>query len=794
VVLWYARARRQLLWLARFFLTTPMAHATPTLHITPSTLSLSNGYARAVVDTAHPQITSLCGAFDGSGKWKSILAADGFRLEREDEDGTVYSSASGAAQQPTVTVLSNTSDLVSVRVDGIVDLVGSPLVRESWQLSLSAGSRSIELRVEGGLLHDAQARAVRHGLYLSTPTSITGLFSQGVVQMKGARPRADFFGTNDTASRVFALGSGGALDLRATHNVSVNTVLLSSSSGHPYWSGVQHVVAGDFAPRDRWCGGWAGQPARSLTRGTAWTSSLTLSPNDRAFPTGDVPAPPSSSASAPPLLGGRDLEALLTGIYGSAVGPLCTFPNRVTPGMHVAQIATTIARPDRGYQGNYNFFDPDNFLSLSALIYSGDPYLQQQARLVIERSGAFLKPNGQLPHHFVNEKPQYTALSGATQTGPNTFWTLAALQYARNSGDIEWLKSYMPTLRKAAAFCFQLIDPAMGLMKAPGSLMIDVFIRANYTADSNAMVVGFLREFAEAEAAVGNASGASALLAQADTVAAAVNKHLWASPSNSMRANGDGGDHYLTQRNPDGTTRDFVDYDANLIALAHGIADPARADKVLSRIDGGRCSAASGGGPQFVSEVYYGKDDTTHGNVGDSWCSMGRIEWFDAHARRRMGGPSHLTAFNSSLGRIQADLLQDVWLHERYDCAGKQQPNRTDAYFEYPSVVAMLLFEVRYGVRLGFARVAVAPWGAPPSWRLRLGNVLIDYAPSSINVSVPGVGLRSHDISGLPPQSAFVVQRCDGSGPTSVSTDDTGTLHFDAPVGVNCTTRAAAAK
>ena len=50
----------------------------------------------------------------------------------------------------------------------------------------------------------------------------------------------------------------------------------------------------------------------------------------------------------------------------------------------------------------------------------------------------------------------------------------------------------MPTLRAAASFCFQLIDPSTHLLLAPGSLMIDVFIRANYTADSNAMMVGLL--------------------------------------------------------------------------------------------------------------------------------------------------------------------------------------------------------------------------------------------------------------------------------------------------------------
>ena len=69
---------------------------------------------------------------------------------------------------------------------------------------------------------------------------------------------------------------------------------------------------------------------------------------------------------------------------------------KVVSGKRVAQIATTIAGPGRGYAGTYNYFDPDNFISLSAMIYSGNRYLQEQARAVVERSGAFLKPNGQV--------------------------------------------------------------------------------------------------------------------------------------------------------------------------------------------------------------------------------------------------------------------------------------------------------------------------------------------------------------------------------------------------------------
>lgn len=50
------------------------------------------------------------------------------------------------------------------------------------------------------------------------------------------------------------------------------------------------------------------------------------------------------------------------------------------------------------------------------------------------------------------------------------------------------------------------------------------------------MMVGFLNEFADAEASVGNSTGATALRAEATAMASAVNKYLW-----------DGTDHYVTQ-------------------------------------------------------------------------------------------------------------------------------------------------------------------------------------------------------------------------------------------------------
>lgn len=618
------------------------------------------------------------------------------------------------------------------------------------------------------------------------------------------------------------------------------------------------------------------EPTSAAVAATGWSTSAMISPNNRNFPASQLITNSSNLPSG-------DLAAVMTGIYGSAPGCLCTFPNSpACPGMEgkgekLGQIATTVARSDRGYAGTYNYFDPDNFFSMTALIYSGEPFLQEQARTVIERSGSFLcigdvgKSHkctyGQLPHHFVGDTPTFLALSGATQTGPNTFWVKSALQYARNSGNLAWLKSYMPTLRAAAAFCtslhvllccvfvfscaysipfflfytirmafslyawlmydavhacnqnqrgggtkqntralthsctflllflsllgFDLINPENHMLLAPGSLMIDVFIRQNYTSDSNAMMVGFLNEFADAEEAIGNTTGAAALRAESTSMAAAVNKYLW-----------DGTDHYVTQVNPDDmdcaqthSCRDFVDYDSNLIAVAHAIpTTAAQGAAVLKRIDTGiqKCTALQGGGPQWTSEIWYGPHDTTSGNVGDSSSAMGRIAWFDSKARKVVGD---VKGFDTYMAVMQKDLLTYTWMHERYNCDGKMAENRTAAYFEYPSTVAIMLREIRYGIELGFGHVAVAPM-PNTAFNYHIGNVNVDYNPSGTTyIKVPPSGANGADrefrFAGMHVNATYVVDAAADCAEAramsvsaelhaSVATDTAGVLKFKA--------------
>ena len=150
-----------------------------------------------------------------------------------------------------------------------------------------------------------------------------------------------------------------------------------------------------------------------------------------------------------------------------------------------------------------------------------------------------------------------------------------------------------------------------------------------------------------------------------------------------------------------------------------------------------RGSAPTGGrvgGPQWVSETYYGKHDTTGGNIGDSASAMGRIAWFDAKARKVVGD---VDGFDAQLKVLKADLLEYTWMHERYGCDGKMQTNRTAAYFEYPSTVAILLREIRYGITLGFDHVTVDPMPRA-AFSYHVGNVDIDFTPNGTSyIHVP---------------------------------------------------------
>lgn len=261
----------------------------------------------------------------------------------------------------------------------------------------------------------------------------------------------------------------------------------------------------------------------------------------------------------------------------------------------------------------------------------------------------------------------------------------------------------MPSIRFSADFLLNAFDKNVGLLNVGNSLWIDTFIRANYTTDTNAGAVILFERMADAELFLGNQSGSTFYANLAETIRGAMLTYLW-SPQN---------DHFCTQSDPvpgqpgkvNICTRDFVDYDSNLLAVAAGAVNGSLAQALLNRIDAGPCTHQHA---TWVSEIFYDAANCNSGNTGDSAISMGRISWADAMARKRMGDAANAAVFTDLvLGPVQYELLANTWMNERYQCQGL--PAHSDHYIEMPEIVGMMLVEVKYGIELGFNFIGVDP-------------------------------------------------------------------------------------
>ena len=711
-------------------------------------LALDNGYVRAEFDLERPQIDVVRADFGGRGRYAADLTSaaagplgqSGIVLERDD-----HASSEGAGDDLRVRVLRDSRREVVVRIDGIVDDPADPLVTSSWTLALQARERAFRLRTDTRALRDGEVRGVRIGAHLS-PQSAHGFFDRGVVQIMNS-PNPDFASAGEL-ERAYFVGApgGGTIDFDA--DGQRETVLHSRAicgnapAGGDARSGLELVLAGSHPERDRWTArSWDDAEPTAVRAGERWRTDATIAGNGHDFPSGGLVEPRDN-------LPADDLRAIYTAVYATAAGVLGTYELG-------GSAYPTLATPGRNYGDGNSFFDPDAWQVVRALLYSGDRYLQRQAREVIERSGAAMSEAGQIPHHFNGAEPTFVAISGATQTGPNIFWIAAALDYAAATGDYRWLREQMPRIERAVDFITDRYDPELQLISAPGPLWIDVFIREHFTSDTNAFMVGLLRRVADAEEFTGSRGLAGERRRLAAAIAEGMNERLWS------------GDHYITQLNPDGTTRDLVDYDANVLAVAFGVAPPDRAQAALARVDSGPCTH---GRATWVSEVFYGPDDTYNGNTGDSATAMGRIGWADAHARRAVGDAA--TYREAILEPLRADLLERTWLTERYDCAGNAI--RSPYYHEYPEVVAMLLREITYGIEVGLGSVTVDPL-EPRPFDYDVGDVEVSYSARRVEIAAPGEGEREYAVHGLIPRARY---RVSGAGTRRADAD--GVLRFDA--------------
>jgi hypothetical protein len=744
---------------------------------------VENGYLQLQFNKQYPQIDVLKADFLGEGQYGKNLIADkgeytGVVLERQSFDGNTlkrHSSSFGAVSGVINSkILQNSTDIVSIVFSGIVDDYSDPTITSDWTVTLARGERSFDLRIVSSAVKDSSDTVnIRVSAYMM-PISVFGLFNRGIQQMMNNTKH--YFASTDKLQHWYSLGFHpqeeqiGCIDLRP--KFKDNVIMVSNVfNTTEYRSGLQLLIAGTYSGKyDRW----------TLDTTTSGVTIIPIAQGQVLIPVNetiygnnyDFPA----SLVQPGLkMKLEHIRSIFTGVYASPAGAIYSYqiPNVIAP---------TLMVPDRSkaYGDLYNFYDPDSWLSISTLSYSGDAYLQDQSRKLLETSLKFMLPTGQIPHHFfANEttplQPIYVAISGATQTGPNCFWILAALQYVKATGDEEWLRQTMPSIEKALDFLTTMYNDKYQMIIAPGPLFIDVFIRSNFTSDTNAMMVNILREVAQAQIYLGSTDKAQKNVELAEKIAEGINKYLWNE------------DHYITQMNPDGTIRDFVDYDSNFLAVAFNIPSADRAQSILKRASKGTCLHGSPNAyrPTYVSEKFYSSPNCYLNNTGDSKVTMGRIGWAEAHARAVLNDADGILQY--IVDPMIQEVIKHTWLYERYDCSS--QPVHNPYYIEYPEMVVMLLRELVYGINIGLNTLVVNP--IEKEFEYRIGDVHVRYSRDNVLINAPGAGRsKAIRIHNLEPNRVYSVeisyQQLVNKRVTmksfTVTTDDQGMLSFDSRV------------
>jgi hypothetical protein len=786
-------------------------------------ITIDNGFTKVEFDTVSGQIVGLYGDFHGTSAYSNSVLAAPFGTEVTNALNEATCADSGFKSNVRVAWHSQTAERVSFSASNIVDCEVNSLVSETWTVTLDQNSRYVDVSVAGQTMRSGRVQSITHSLYLNT-LSVYGLFDRGVAQMMGNEGTC--LGSNQSIGDAYFIGNSFGLDLRRDKTVANSQIVLHSSgttsAGASYSSGFEEILVGSYPNLSgnyyqSWLKCWPRGDTTEVAGTETWLRTYSLGPNNYDFPLRALPS--DATVSNLPFF---DLQTYLMGLYGSPVGCLQSYYDDQT-----GIIAPTISHPDVGYSPDTNFFDPDNFISVSAMMYSGDEYLMQQVRDVLERTGetmcgigsnqlksycdlprqrirhvpmhvprfhgpvthdlrkstgaskhlrssASAERSGQLMHHFISLAPTYESIAGSEQLGPNIFWTWSVLRYVALSQDSDFAAKMLPYVDLSTKFLLTFFDETMDLIYAPGPLWIDVLVRENYTSDSSPILVPLLNLIADYYDYLEEDPDFSSLLRSVGSrIVTAMNKYLW-SPE---------GDHFITQLNPDGTTRDFIDYDSNLLTVAFNVADSDKVAALLNRVDNGEYTHIRA---TWCSEIPYTGDACdcyiVGGTVcGDSVVTLARIGWVDALARKQVGD---LQTFNDLLlTPLQNDLVENVWLYERYDANGTQI--RTSYYFEYPSLVTMMLREVRYGINIGVSDVSIDPFPIA-DFSYHLGALNIEYSQSSVQIGLPGSSdlakSKTVKVFGLQPSVNYAVSGT-GSCSTVTSTssavaDETGLLQL----------------
>lgn len=177
-----------------------------------SALALGNDFIQVVIDVAHPSI-QLFGDASGQQNFTTPSMATPIALQQWSGGKFVWKPAPGKLH-----VLSNTTDNVTVSIEGIVDNTDDVMATETWVLTVLSASRSVTWTAMGSSNVSKPEVTVFHTLGM-TSSSIYAFFKDGVVQMRDYT-----FGTfvaSDHADRIYALGGGSSLVSRTLSLISL---------------------------------------------------------------------------------------------------------------------------------------------------------------------------------------------------------------------------------------------------------------------------------------------------------------------------------------------------------------------------------------------------------------------------------------------------------------------------------------------------------------------------------------------------------------------------------------------
>jgi hypothetical protein len=785
---------------------------------------METNYVKVSFNAELNAVDGVYADFLGGKNFTVNLLTQPFQLEvvaTTHNDGVKYRTVSFDLQDD-----KNLNQHEQLKFESILQVGGEDIVQHTWNIRVSPLSRKITIETQGIILKDVEVSRISYGLYLPNP-SLYGLFDSGIAQMMGKAHAC--LGSDETLERAYFMGGGSAMDTMFSTSYIDSShqnpeVVLISSANDDYKSAIQHVVFGNYPRKSKkltsaWSKScWAEAQPIKLLSGEKWNTKVDLIPNNYNFPAYLLSNIDDSLNNMP----FEYLQPYLTGIYGSPVGCIQSYYEN-----QKGIIAPTISHPDIGYDPDTNFFDPDNFISLSAMLYSGDSYLMNQVKTILERTAETMcgignnqdkkycgldrqrlnhKPHlssrfvrlsttdnlnfnassraGQLMHHFISLAPTYESIAGSEQLGPNIFWTWSVLRYIGLSQDYVWAQKMFPFIDLSTKFMLSFVDSNKDYMiNAPGPLWIDVVVRENYTSDSNAMMVPILQEISQFYEYLEVDPDFSQELREISLkIQGGINKYLWAASQ----------DHLVTQLNLDGTSRDFVDYDSNLIAVAFGVIPDHQVQTVLDRVDNGSNTHVRA---TWCSELPYSGDANdcyiVGGNVcGDSVVSLARIGWVDALARKRVRDSKLVKEV--LLQPLINDILESTWLYERYDANGNQI--RTSFYFEYPSLIALIIREVVYGIDISMNYVNIDPIEYQP-FQFNLGNTKVFFTKDEVILQLPSLGengdVRKKDchIHHLEKETSYSVKNsCDGSD-RELQVDINGVLSFATTFGKSCEVR-----